>query len=59
MENCLSNFNKWTFFLVHYEYMALAKRTSVLREAILSFVEPVDNSKLVPRRVCGHILKPC
>ena len=25
---------------VHYEYMALAKKTSVLREAMLLFVEP-------------------
>ena len=26
--------------IVHYEYMALAKNTSVLREAMLLFVEP-------------------
>ena len=26
--------------IVHYEYMALAKKTSVLREAVLLFVEP-------------------
>ena len=43
--------------------MALAKKTSVLREAMLSFVEPrhfgVNNNKTVPRRVCRRLLKPC
>ena len=43
--------------------MALTKKTSVLREATPSFVEParsaVNNSKFVPRGVCGHISKPC
>ena len=43
--------------------MALAKKTSVLREATLWFVEParsaLNNSKSVPRRVCRHFLKPC
>ena len=44
--------------IVHYEYMAFAKNTSVLREAMLLFVEPAwsaaNNIKVVPRRVCGH-----
>ena len=26
---------------------------------ILNHIEPVNNSKLVPRRVCIHLLKPC
>ena len=41
--------------------MALAKNTSVLREAMLLSFEPrrLGASKCVPRTVCGHILKPC
>ena len=34
--------------------MALANTTSVLREAMPLFV-----GRVVPRRVCGHSLKPC
>ena len=55
--------------IVHYEYMALAKHTSVLREAMLLFLEAlevnpapqsvVNNDTIVARRVCGHLLKPC
>ena len=43
--------------LVHYEYMALAQNTSVLREAMLLFLEPVNNNKIVPRRVCIHFFE--
>ena len=45
--------------IAHYEYVALAKKTSVLREAMLLLFEPVNNSKTVPHRVCGYLLKPC
>ena len=49
--------------MVYYEYKALAKKTSALREAMLLFVEPsrsvVNSNKIVPRRMCGHFLKPC
>ena len=38
--------------IVHYEYMTLAKKTSVLRETILLFFEPrcfgVNKNKLAP-----------
>ena len=48
--------------IVHYEYMALAKHTSVSREATLCFVVParsyVNDNTCVPRRVCEHMLKP-
>ena len=51
------------FGIVHNEYMALAKQTSVLREAMLSLFEPawsaVNKHKSMPRRVCRHMLKPC
>ena len=43
--------------IVHYEYMALAKKNSVLREAMLPY--SLNNSKIVPHRVFGHISKPC
>ena len=49
--------------IAHYEYMTLARKTSVLREAMLLFVEParsaVNRGKIVPRILCGHILKLC
>ena len=42
--------------------MALANEASVLREAMLLFVEPsrsvAKHCKIVPRRVCRHVLKP-
>ena len=51
------------FGVVHDEYTALAKKTSVLREAMLLFLEPwcfgVNDRKVVRRRVCRHLLKPC
>ena len=28
-------------------------------EAMLLLVEPVNNKKLVPCRICRHLLKPC
>ena len=37
----------------HCEYSASANMTPVLREAMFSLCEHV------PRRVCGHLLKPC
>ena len=47
----------------HYEHMALAQNASVLREAMLSFVQPaqsaLNNITIVPPRVCGHSLMPC
>ena len=50
--------------MVHYEYMALAKKTSVLREAMILLFEPRRFEKthvnhIVPCRVCGHYLKQC
>ena len=51
--------------MVHYEYMALANNTSILREAMVCYVclnhdlVCKVNSEIVPRRVCGHLLKPC
>ena len=48
--------------VAHYEYLASAKKTSVLREAMFLFFEPrrlgANNDKIVPRRVCRHLLKP-
>ena len=56
----------FTKSIVHYENTALAKKTSVLvckQLCYYLFVEPsqsfVNDSNNVPRRVCGHILKPC
>ena len=53
----------YSIYIVRYDYMALGKTTSVLREAMLLCAEPrrvgVSNGKSAPRRVCGHILKPC
>ena len=34
--------------------MALAKKTSVMREVMLSLLEPANKDKFVPRRACGH-----
>ena len=46
---------------VHYEYVALAKKTSGLREAMLSFVKllrsVVNNNRIEPCRVCGHLFE--
>ena len=46
------------------EYLASAKMTPVLREAMLCYFEArcfvaSDYNENVPRRVCGHLLKPC
>ena len=45
---------------VYYGYMAVAKTTSVLREAMLLVcIEPRSKTcNMVHRRVCGHMLKP-
>ena len=43
--------------VVHYEYMALAKKTSVVCVKLCYHL--LNHRKLVPRRVCGRILKPC
>ena len=48
----------------HYEYIASAKVTPVLREAVSFFFEPrrfvaSGYSKTLPRRVRRHFLKPC
>ena len=32
---------------------------AVLREAMLLVVEPVTKDEIVPRRVCGHLSRPC
>ena len=42
---------------VHYEYVTLANKTSVLREAMLFVFEP--RRFMYPTRVCRRILKPC
>ena len=45
--------------IAHYEYMALAKKTSVFEKNSVSFVEPrrfgVNDNKSVPRRVRRHV----
>ena len=38
--------------MVHYEYIASAKMTPVLREAVLLLLEPQNVGTFEPRRVC-------
>ena len=45
--------------IVHYEYIASAKPTPVSREAVIFLSEPQRFGASEPRRVCGHVLKPC
>ena len=45
---------------VRYEYMALAKNTTVLREAMLLFFEPVSNiTNLCTAEYVDIFMKPC
>ena len=46
------------YHIVHYEYIASAKMTPVLREAMLFIFEPRRVGAFEPPRVCGDFLKP-
>ena len=63
LDQRLDQINARSWHIAHYEYTALAKQTSVSREAMLLSFEQrcfcgISNTN-VPRRVCRHLLKPC
>ena len=45
--------------IVYCEYIASAKTTSISHKDMLIVFEPRRVGAFEPRRVCGHLLKPC
>ena len=52
------NLERADIFIAHYEYIASARMTPILREALFC-VELRCLGVFEPRRICGHVFKPC